>query len=131
MKVRIVEENCVGCGICESICSEGIEMVRGVAKIKNENAECLEEAAQRCPRNAIVLRDAQENQESKNKTSDYNQENWIGQNSGQGRGTGGSFGGGQGGGRGQGQGRGMGRGFGRGQGRGMGDRNKKWQKNMT
>jgi len=122
MKFKIIKENCVGCGVCESICPEGIKMVNGIAEIKDENAECLEEAAQRCPRNAIIISEA-ENLETKNKTPDYNQENWIGQNSGQGNGQGGGFGRGIG----RGQRRGIGGGFGRGQGqgRGMGGRNRK------
>lgn len=98
--VKIIEEKCVGCGVCANICPDGIEMINGIAKIKNEKADCLKEAADACPRNAIIL-DGKEESESKE------EENMgFGQGQGMGRGTG--------------QGRGMGRGGGRGQGRGLG-----------
>jgi len=41
---KIDENKCVGCGICANICSEGIEMAGGKARIKNENADCLKDA---------------------------------------------------------------------------------------
>ncbi len=55
MKARVDESKCIGCGICASICPEGIEMVNGKAKIKNENIDCLKDAARDCPRNSIII----------------------------------------------------------------------------
>jgi len=55
MKARIDKSKCIGCGICADICPEGIKITDGKAEIKNKNAECLKEAADSCPRNAIIL----------------------------------------------------------------------------
>jgi ferredoxin len=53
--VKINQNNCIGCGICANICPQGIEIVEGKARIKDENAECLEDAANACPRGVILL----------------------------------------------------------------------------
>ncbi len=58
--VRIDKDKCLGCGICENICPEGIEIVEGKARIKDENTECLKDAAKACPRNAILLNENNE-----------------------------------------------------------------------
>ncbi len=55
MKVRIDKNKCVGCGICANICPDGIEIINGKASIKDENASCLINAANSCPRGAIIL----------------------------------------------------------------------------
>ncbi len=109
MGIKIDKDKCVGCGLCANICSEGIEIVDGVAVVKDGNADCLKEAAESCSRNAILL-----NGESGGTNGEG--EGVFGQDFSQGRGMGGdqSFGMG----RGQGRGRGMGRG--QSQGRGMG-----------
>ncbi len=96
MGIKIDKDKCVGCGLCANICSEGIEMVDGVAVVKDESADCLKEAAESCPRNAVLL-----NGESGGTNGEG--ESVFGQDFSQGRGMG----------RGQGQGRGMGRGGGR------------------
>ncbi len=50
----IVSKNkCVGCGICESICPEGMEILDGIARVKYEEAGCLGKAVKACPQNAI------------------------------------------------------------------------------
>ncbi len=85
--VRIIQEECVGCGVCANICPDGIEMVNGKAKIKNEKAECLKEAADACPRNAILL-DGKDsgNKELKNNPLGFGQ--GRGKGAGKGRGLG-------------------------------------------
>jgi len=111
---QIIKEKCIGCSICANICPKGIEMVNGIAKIKDENADCLINAANSCPRGAILL----DKKESENKDTninfnqDYNQNSERGQGAGQGRGMG----------AGQGRGLGMGPRDGRRQGRGGGGR---------
>ena len=106
---KIIQEKCVGCGICANICPDGIKMVSGKAKIKNEKVDCLKNAANACPRNAILLN----GENSGDKKAD-DKPVGFGQGRGMGRGMRRRLG--------FGQGRGMGRGFGRGQwaGKGMG-----------
>jgi ferredoxin len=101
--VKIIREECIGCGVCANICPDGIEMVDGKAKIKDENADCLKEAADACPRNAILLN----GENSGNKKTNNNPVNF-----GQGRGMG----------KGKGRGLGLGPRNGRGMGRGGGGR---------
>lgn len=59
MKAK-VNENCIGCGLCNSICPEVFTMTdEGVATAKNEIATELEdsvqEAADSCPVDAIEV----------------------------------------------------------------------------
>ena len=51
--IKIDEEKCIGCGACESMCEEGFEIVGGVAKLKNKNAEGINEVIDVCPVSAI------------------------------------------------------------------------------
>lgn len=57
MNLEIIEDNCIGCGICQSINSDIFE-VEDVAKvIKTPNEEQLEsinDAIENCPTNAII-----------------------------------------------------------------------------
>ncbi|MCK4730490.1 MAG: ferredoxin [Candidatus Aenigmarchaeota archaeon] len=108
---RIDKDKCVGCGVCANICPEGIKMENGKARIKDENAECLKDAANACPQNAIILngKNFNDNDENVNTTSGYNP------GMGQGRGMG----------AGKGRGLGIGPRDGRGGGRGGGGR-RKW-----
>lgn len=55
MKVKIDESKCIGCGICANICPQGIEIVGGKARIKDESADCLKDAANACPQNCIII----------------------------------------------------------------------------
>ena len=50
---NISKNQCVGCGICENICSEGIEIKEGIARIKDYSTKCLEKAVKACPQKAI------------------------------------------------------------------------------
>ena len=120
MEAKIDKANCIGCGICEGICPDGIEMKNNIAEIKNENAECLQKAADACPRNAIILNEKDSGRENIIENQEKGMENCQGK----GMGNGSGMGNGQGRGMGNGQGRGMGggRGRGNGQGRGIGRR---------
>jgi ferredoxin len=51
--IKIHKEKCIGCGVCESVCEEGIKIINGKAMIKNLKAKCFKEAANMCPVNAI------------------------------------------------------------------------------
>jgi len=109
---KIIENQCIGCGICANICPEGIEMVNGIAKIKNENADCLKDAATSCPRKCIILEDNGSEESNNTSNNKFNQGQGQGQGQGMGRGQGRGLG------RGPRDGSGMGRGGGgRGQGR--------------
>ena len=53
---NISPNRCIGCGICESLCPQGVEVFGGVAKVKevdSKNADCLEKALKACPQKAI------------------------------------------------------------------------------
>ncbi len=60
MKARIDKNKCIGCSVCANICPEGIELVVGKASIKNENAECLKDAANSCPIGSIIIKDGED-----------------------------------------------------------------------
>ncbi len=49
MAWSIDRAKCLGCGVCASVCPNGIEMVEGKAKVVNQDADCLEKAANVCP----------------------------------------------------------------------------------
>lgn len=56
-KVRIIEENCIACGLCESIVSE-VFLVEEVAKVivdevKEDLVDNVQEAIDSCPTDAI------------------------------------------------------------------------------
>jgi ferredoxin len=97
--ITINKDKCISCAICANICPAGIKMVNGKAEIKDENANCLKDAASACPQNAINIGE-DENFNEGNENSSFNS------NYGQGRGMG--------------QGQGVRRGMGAGKGRGFG-----------
>lgn len=58
MKIVIDENLCIGCGVCESICSNVFAVNDSTMKayvIENAdlNSKCLDEAIESCPVNAI------------------------------------------------------------------------------
>ena len=58
MKVKVIEEKCISCGLCENIAPEVFTLEGGsTAKVKKqpdeENAAAAAEAVQSCPTEAI------------------------------------------------------------------------------
>jgi len=49
----ISKNKCVGCGICVSVCPDGMEILDGIARVKYEEADCLGKAVKACPQKAI------------------------------------------------------------------------------
>lgn len=50
-----VNEKCIGCEICVNMCPDGFEMDGGTAKVINQDADCIEDAADACPVDAIEV----------------------------------------------------------------------------
>ncbi len=94
--VKINQNKCIGCGVCQSVCPEGFEIIGGKARVKDGKAACIQQAIEVCPRNAIILDESQEQNKS---ISNENLERSTGYGRGFGRGNG------QGGGHGFGKGR--------------------------
>lgn len=59
MKAEVIREDCISCGLCESVCpdvfeldDEGISVVK-VDPIPEEFEDCAKEAEEGCPTDAI------------------------------------------------------------------------------
>jgi len=61
--VKIDKDRCAGCEICVNICPQGFKMVNRKAIIEDENANCITEAANSCPRGAIILEENKNQEE--------------------------------------------------------------------
>ncbi|MCD6423417.1 MAG: ferredoxin [Elusimicrobia bacterium] len=60
MKVTIDETLCTGCGLCEQLVSDVFEVVDNIARVKvavvpSDLEESVEEAADSCPAEAIIV----------------------------------------------------------------------------
>lgn len=58
MKVKVIDENCIGCGACEAICPQVFELKDGISTVVEENIEdslkeIVTEALEFCPTEAI------------------------------------------------------------------------------
>ena len=54
MTIKVNKNECVGCGLCVSICPSVFEMKEGKAVVKSQkNEKCVDEAIDSCPKNAI------------------------------------------------------------------------------
>jgi ferredoxin len=51
--VKVDKEKCIGCGACVSVCPEGFGLSDGKAHVKNPKADCIQEAIETCPVDAI------------------------------------------------------------------------------
>lgn len=53
--VKVDQDKCIGCGLCTSICEEVFKIgKKGKAEvISQKNSDCIEEAIESCPVNAI------------------------------------------------------------------------------
>lgn len=61
MKASVDKEACIGCGLCESICSSIFYMDNDgkantkITEVPQENQEEAKEAESSCPTNAIII----------------------------------------------------------------------------
>ena len=55
MNIKIDSEKCIGCGACVGVCSNGLEIINEKAVVKNNQADCFEEAVKTCPINIISI----------------------------------------------------------------------------
>ncbi len=58
MNVKIVEENCIGCGMCRHISADifNIEDVAIIAReVTEKDSELINEAIECCPTGAIII----------------------------------------------------------------------------
>jgi len=54
--IKVDKKVCIGCGSCEAICPEVFKLKQGKAEVKiQKNIDCVKEAAQSCPVDAIKI----------------------------------------------------------------------------
>ena len=54
--VKVDKEKCIGCGACESVCPESFKMnVEMKAEFTGKKSDCMKEAEETCPVDAISL----------------------------------------------------------------------------
>jgi ferredoxin len=51
--IKVNEETCTGCALCVRICPDGFDLVGRIAKVKDQEANCMEKAIEVCPVDAI------------------------------------------------------------------------------
>lgn len=62
MEIKIIKDQCIGCGSCEAVCPEVFEITdEGIAEvvsiINQDNEELVKEAVEICPTEAIEIID--------------------------------------------------------------------------
>ena len=59
MAVKINEDTCIGCGVCQSLCPDvfevGPDMKAHVKEGCDESASCVDEAVNSCPTGSISV----------------------------------------------------------------------------
>ncbi|MFZ4632418.1 MAG: ferredoxin [Patescibacteria group bacterium] len=56
--LKIIEDKCIGCGMCAGMCPEAFVMgMGGKAEVaKSEINDCVKNAAENCPVEAIIIK---------------------------------------------------------------------------
>ena len=58
MVIRVVLEDCIGCGVCSQICPQVFDLDEDAGKVRVSNMdseECVQEAVDSCPVSCIFL----------------------------------------------------------------------------